>query len=661
MLSVRNILRLLLLLAALAHGGAVAQEAEQPQPPEPAKEAPTIGWADAEAGYAWVQGWLRDEAGVPKDADLPDRATTGLFGVYVTLRDNGKVMGRGQAIRPDMKDAIDKAGGPVQLAPLLAAATRQALKELKGKQTKRALELNINNPELLAIAIMDARKRAQLDIQFGHSLESVVLPRGAPEQAVLSTFAPGYHGLRMAGPLAGKADFAWPAIELSRNNTAPRTIFRLMDLQGYDADELPIVARADGPALQRFAVIHMVRPRQAQPMRQLIRGNVLLQQQVIDGRTIAGLAERVARHLDSHIVTDKRTGQELVHGTYQPSLQRYAPQWADERETALLCYALTRHSRVAIDANLAGDTMLARARRILRIVDQLGPAAAPNALPPKHLTAAFLLLTLCETPVRLTPEQLILRDYLAKALIDLAHPKGGGYRIEKGSDKRLPRASAAVVTAALATYFDSTRSKPLAQPLWNVLTDLVNENQPQESARVGDLLWVAHALDATGDNLAKAQPEPDAAAKTLDQWRKTLANYLELLIEQQIRFKPILGPEDVAGGFILDKPAFPGSPPEPTWQSAMPTALLAFGLRDPAIIPTDQQFGPVLAAGLGARFLGQLIITQHSAYYLRDPEPALGGVRRTLWDNTLYPDCSAIALIALTELQQTLLDLEPDE
>lgn len=620
-----------------------------------------MGWADGEAAYAWVQGWLRDDAGVPNDQDLPDRAVTGLFGVYVTLRDEGRVMGRGQALRTDIKDAIDQPGPPIQLAPLLAAATRQALQELKDKQMKRAIELNIADPELLNLTIMDARKRVQVDIQLGHTLQSIVLPASAPDQAVFSTFAPGYHGLRLAGPLAGKADLAWPAIELSRNNPAPRQIFRLMDLQGYDADELPLVARADGPALQRFAVIHMVRPRPGQPMRQLTRGNVILQQQIIDSRTIAGLAERVARHLDNLIVTDQRTGQELVRGTYQPSLQRYAPQWADERETALLCYALTRHSSVALDAELAGETMLARAKRVLRLVDQLAPAAAPQALPPKHLTAAFLLLTLCETPIRLTPDQLVTRDRLGKALLELAHPEGGGFRVEVGSDKRLSRASAAVVTAALASYYNSTRSKTLAQPLWNVLTDLVKANQAQENARVVDLLWVAHALDAAGDSLAKAQPDPDAAATTLGQWRKTLADYLELLTEQQIRSKPILGPDDVTGGFILEKPAFPASPPEPTWQSAMPTALLAFALRDPAIIPPDQQFGPVLAAGLGARFLGQLIITAPSAFYLRDPEPALGGVRRTLWDNTLYPDCSAITLIALTELQQTLIDLEPEE
>jgi hypothetical protein len=658
MMRQNNTWIVLVAVFALFYTGAVSAQEDASEAEKPAQEAPEVGWADGEAGFGWVQGWLRDKAGVPEDQELPDRAVTGLFGVYVTLRDNGRVMGRGQAIRDDIKDTIDDAGPPIQLAPLLAAATRQALEELKDKQMKRAIELNISDPELLDIAIQDARQRVQLDIQLGHTLQTITVPRAAPEQAVFSTFAPGYHGLRLAGALAGKADFAWPAIELSRNNNAPRQIYRLMDLQGYDADELPIVARADGPALQRFKVIHMVRSKPAQPMRELTRGNVLLQQQVIDSRTISGLAERVAQHLDQLIVTDNRTGNELVKGTYQPSLQRYAPQWSDGRETALLAYALTRYSTIAIDAELAGEAMLARATRVLRLVDQHAKEAVPDGQTPKHLTAAFYLLTLCETPIGLNPDQLQLRNHLAKTLADLQHPDGGGFRIDAENDKTLPRASAAVVTAALAAFYEDTRSKTLAQPLWDVLSDLfkANENNP----RVVDLLWVAHALDAAGPQLAKSQPDPVAAAKTLDTWRKRLADYLDLLTEQQIRAKPLLGPGDVSGGFILEKP-IPGSPPEPTWQSAMPTALLALTLRDPGIIPDDQQFGPVLAAGLGARFLGQLIFTTPSTYYLRDPEPALGGVRRTLWDNTLYPDVSSITLIALAELQQTLLDLEPED
>lgn len=621
-----------------------------------AGDAPRLGWADGEAAFGWVQGWVRSPGGVPEEVDLPGKRVAGLFGVYVTLRDDGRVLGRGQAIREDVAETIDQPGPAVELASLLAAATRQALDELRDKQMKRAVELGITDPELFKQALMEMRERVQVDVQLGHKLESVVLPLDAEDDAVFAGFAPGFHGLRLAGPIAAHADYAWPATELSRNTSPPRMIFRLLERQGYDAEDLPLVARGDGPRLQRFHVLHYVRPRADQPMRGLIRGNMIMQQQVVDGRTIAGLAERTARYLEQLITEDLRTGELVVRGTYQPSAQRYAPKWADDREIALLCYALTRHASIAIDQGVNPGAMRTRAKRTLRIATRLAPRALPEDQPPKHLTAAFILLTLCNTPEPLKPDQLVLRDRIGQALLDLKHPEGGGFRAAPNDDKRLTRASAAVVTAALTAWFDQTRSKTLAQPVWEVIDQLMRANE--DDPRVIDLLWIGQALSKTGPYLAKVQDDPAAAAKALAKWHGMLGDYLELLSEQQVRGRPTFGPEDVIGGFIFN-PAVPGSAPNPDWQSAMPVTLIALGLRDPAIVPSNRVFGPLLSAGLGARFLGQLMITEPSTYYLRDPKPALGGIRNTLWDNTLYPDCASVCLIALAELQYTLDLLEP--
>lgn len=623
-------------------------------------EAPALAVEDGEAAFEWVQGWVRSEKGVPADADLPQRPVSGLFGVYVTLREDGRVLGRGQALREDVSAAIDKPGPAVQLATLAAAATRQALDELRDTQMKRALELKIDEPELFKQALIATRQRVQVDVQLGHNLESIVLPNDGEDGAVFATFAPGFHGLRMASPVAGEPTYAWPATELSRNTSPLRVVLRLLDQQGFDAEDLPLIARADGPALQRFEVMHMVRPGPAQPMRHLIRGNMILQQQVVDGRTISGLAERTARFLDQLIVEDQLDLSLRVRGVYQPSMQRYAPEWSEPRQAALLAYALTRHARVQLDAepDAAGQALLGRVRRALRLIEQMERTAMPEPGKVKHLTAAFMLMTLCESPVNLEPPQLAMRQRLGKALLDLRHPDGGGFRVMAGSDKRLPRASAAVVTAALAIWHAQTGERKHIEPIWSVLSDLMQVNK--EDPRVIDLVWVSHAITRVGERMAKNHPDADKASTDLKAWRKALADYLTLLGEQQILGKPVLGPPDVVGGFIL-KAVPPGSPPNPTWQSAMPLSVIAMGLRDSEIVAPDRTFGPLLTAQLGARFLGQLMITRPSAFYLRDIEPALGGVRNTLWDNTLYPDCSSMVLLALAELQQTLRELEPEE
>lgn len=616
---------------------------------------------EAEAGFGWVEDWVRRGEAVPEDAALPGTQVVGVFGACVTLRADGRVLGRGEAVREDVAAAIGGGGPAVRLAGLLAKATREALAEMRSKQMRRAVDLGINDPDLFDRGFRAARQQVQIDVQIGYGLTSIVLPLEEEQLAVFSQYAPGYHGLRLVGPIAEGGSLAWPATERSRNTSPPRTLFRLLEAQGYDAEDLELVARGDGPRLQRFDAMHLVRTGPDAPLRMLTRGDLVLDRQVIDGRTIAGLAERSARYLDRLVLEEPAgSGRYVVRGSYRPASGRYAPPWADGREAALLSYAMTRHARVAIEAGLAEQAARTRAERGLALALQLLPSASPDAGPMQHLTAAFVLLTLCETPGRLLPEQLVLRDRLGQRLMDLRHPGGGGYRVAADSDTRLSRSSASVVTAALASWHRRTRSKTIAPTVWAVMNELVQVNR--EAPDPVDWYWIAHALqqgEVLAKDVAASDREMDAAdtAKTLGDWRSAQADYLAVLSDAQIRTRPTLGPDDVLGGFVLQD-ARPGSPPNPTWDSALPLGLVAFALREPTVVPENQVTAPLLTAELGARFLGQLMITETLAYDLRNPAPAIGGTRSTLWDSTLSPDASAMTLLALAELQRSLSALE---
>ena len=647
---------LVLVFAARAATAQVAGDGEKPAGDSPAKQGPALERVDAEIAFDWVQAWVRSEDGVPANTDLPENRVTGLFGVYVILREDGKVLGRGQALRSDVDKTIDQPGPPLQMATLLAAATRQALDELQRRHAEEAKERGVDDPKMVKLTLMAKRERLQVDLQLGYKLESIRLPRDSDKGAILNTFAPGFHGLRMDGPLSANADYAWPAVELASNNPPPRQLFRLLKDQGYEADDLPLIAREDGPSLQRFEVLHVVRPRQAQPMRQLVRGGLVLRDQAVDTTILAGLSEYVARYLDALIVYDNNTGQMVVRGVYQPSNDRYLPQVSDDLDSALLGYAVMRHARVAIEAGVGGPTMEARAKRVLRLVNVLTPRALPKDKTPKQLTVAFLLLALCESPIDLQPKQVAVRDRLGAALLALRHAEGG-YSVEAGSEKRLSRPAAAVITHALCAWYEQTRDRKLVVPTWTAMTELMDVNT--DDPKVVDLMWMSLAISKAGPLLAKAQAKPDDAAASLEMWRATMADNLNLLIDQQVFGKPVLGPDDVRGGFIL-RQATPGSPPNPTWQSAMPLTIIATSLRDPDIIDPDNSLGQRLSVNLGARFIGQLIVSESSAYYQRNIDRAIGGVRSTLWDNRLYPDRSALALIALTEVQLTLNKIEAE-
>jgi hypothetical protein len=63
----------------------------------------------------------------------------------------------------------------------------------------------------------------------------------------------------------------------------------------------------------------------------------------------------------------------------------------------------------------------------------------------------------------------------------------------------------------------------------------------------------------------------------------------------------------------------------------------------------------ILSAGLGTRYLAQLMFASPSCFYVRSPDDALGGVRQMLWDNRLSIPPTAMSLLAALELEQTLL------
>lgn len=609
-------------------------------------DGPEIAAADAQPAFEQVERWVRAGA-VP--VDRLKAPMTGVFGVQVILRDEGELIGRGSALRQDVADAIDQLGPEVDLNGLLAIATRSALEDAQDKLKRRAINLDLGRPELFELLLQEFYSRALVDVQIGYGLTSVLLPPAAADDAIFGQFAPGYHGLRMTGPLAPEADLLWPSAILARN-TSPRSQLRqLLDRQGYNIEDLPLIARQGGPQLQRFQVYHIVRASQFQPARPLVRGNLALNQPLIDSRTLDGLVERIARHLEQKTLPAPQRDERLVRGPYHPSYNKVDPELAEPRQVALMCYAMMLHCERQFARDPNNEKNRQRAELVAQVIRRYADTALPGLEQNNHLTTAFMLMALNHGPVTV---DIALRDDLAKAVLAMRHPEGG-FRAVAGQDTRLSRATAAVLTAALAGQAIESNNPAYARAAWLGLAELFRVNQ--DDPKLVDLVWVSTALGRAGDRLAAASDDPDAVAK-LAGYRAFLSEQTELLIDQQIKAAPLLGPDDVVGGFLLS-PAPAGSPPNPTWQSAMPLAIVALSLQDPGIIEPDRVHGPILALGLGARFINQLLLTRTNGYYLRDLAMADGGVRNTLWDNTLYLDCSSMSLIALTQFQSALDEL----
>ena len=83
-------------------------------------------------------------------------------------------------------------------------------------------------------------------------------------------------------------------------------------------------------------------------------------------------------------------------------------------------------------------------------------------------------------------------------------------------------------------------------------------------------------------------------------------------------------------------------------------ASFAQAVRTSYVLGEGEQLEWILSAGLGSRFLAQLMFDTPNCFYVRSPDDARGGVRLMLWDNRLYITPTAMALLATLELERTL-------
>ncbi len=263
---------------------------------------------------------------------------------------------------------------------------------------------------------------------------------------------------------------------------------------------------------------------------------------------------------------------------------------------------------------------------------------------------SLVMLTLLEVDEARFDQPLLdrLRDALAETVA--VGPDGAALPRIGGRPVTRPVASlmAAALSAAAATTPDPDRDGPAAalrDALWRVAF---------EKPEVLGLYWLALAHEQAS---AADVGEPDPADA---QTAQRLGDLVDKLIRQQVIEPPELGPDDVLGGFVLQRVA-PGAPPTPDWRTAPLLGFLAVAMRDEQITQGRDAYGWLLTASLAARFVAQLTMDRPSCFYARNPADAVGGVRLALWDNTLAIEPNAASLLALVELQETIARLEaPD-
>lgn len=635
---------LCLLLAPIAAAAAADQK--------PLLEAPLVDWSVGRSMHQQIASWVKNDK-VERDVSARPVLVCGVAGVRVTLRFMGITVAIGDAMVP----ADTRPESAVDLRDLAARATDAALIGYREERDRVSTKAPAG-PDNAKPAAQAKREPLllEVDLQIAHSPTDILLPESAPAKAIYYQFAAGHHALRMTSTSTPPVvSMIWPSNAIAANLLPPSQINQLLSDAGYTVTDIltiaPKISRDGGPRLQRFEVIHLVRPFDGQPVIQLTRGNELIPHNAIDGRTVDSMGQRLAQHLTHRIILEGPEPGSLVN-TYHPTSDRYDPGEASLAETALAAYAMSRRAAMLGKPDPNGLEFM-NLREKARVVTSYLRKSLVNTKPDQgdNEARALLLLTLIESPF--FAELKVDRDKLGAALMSL--PLSKGQFLHPGTGARYAPEVQALIALSLTALYEQTRDPKLAAVIEPLLTTLWSTKYATEDL-LPVLPWLTHA-SIRMHQLQSGQADEQARAFERQRWAarsEAIQSMLELLDKKLVDTRPALGPDDVIGGYDLINETREGAP-TPDWRSAYALAFQSYVAVQKELMEDRRMVQLKFNATLTVRFLAQLMIDEPSCYYVRGSRrDALHGVRFALWDNRLAVKPTAMTLLAVTELQEAV-------
>ncbi len=546
---------------------------------------------DVVAAWAAVREWVND-------FDLPaleDPAAAvplrGARGACVILRQSGRVVGIG----------VDASGGDL----MVRRAAGRALGQVLGDPAVAALPKEMTGRIGIALT---------LELEAAGTLQPLL---GATFEAVAGQLEPGLDGVAMRRGEAVAMLFPAQMRAIDAAGRAERLRPGLATDLGLSPRPLADLVRRFDLSMYRFSTTDLAQATPEAPPFPTWRGDVVVSDAQVTPRAIAAFADGIVNHLVESL---SPPGEPLgVRGSYRPAADDYEPLVAPPADQALVAWALLRYARSpGADADGA-----ARAREAgVKVLEELR-RVAPGEDDPFADAAAAATFVLAAAEA-------------GDAWTDREAEDAAARRILSSLGAELPphvqAMTAAAVTARLGRDpgIDAQVARRALDAAWS---------SAPEAQHVSLLPWLgwteAAYASATGGRNARAA-DLRRLRDELDAVRAGAAGH------------PC--PPDLAGGLVLTGSG--GS--RPTAQTLRPAAYLASMLRDREL--TDPQEA---AAALGhlletARFAIQLSVRDDSAWCLRNPGRALGGVRAATWEAEQPVAAQALGLVFAAEMLESM-------
>jgi hypothetical protein len=398
----------------------------------------------------------------------------------------------------------------------------------------------------------------------------------------------------------------------------------------FDDDRLsvatasPQTIRDGGYTVLRFRTVHMAQFDEGEPPRFLSRGGRIVERTALTRpAAIADLGVRMIEHL----VGRRWPGIEPLGlmGDYQPVTGLHRPLIANRLEQSLAAAALLRASKspslpeaTRTLARSVGVELL----RELAVVEE----EREEPLGDDPLAAAMTVWAMSMVPAGGSNDAMVALRGASRQTLANAYNTGSGF------DPSVPETGLGLLALGLT----STDTPPA------VADAAIREVFGRVG--IGSLVGQMPYLFFAERDLAKRRkldgPLPSAPA---------LLEMRAQVLEQGMLGRGDLDAEDydLAGGIVFTR----ARSPLPSSQSLRPIAALAGMMRDPWLTePSSPEWARLLLKQLElTRFVAQLTASEAEGHMYADADKALGGVRASLWDQTMPTEATALGLISVCE------------
>ena len=568
---------------------------------------------DAIATHETVRSWVRDWSMPDEDAAGGENALglPPVWGAGVTIRLDGRVLARGSWIAMD---------GPTTRAVWNAAG--------EAVRAGRAALPSANDA-------LDGERFAAMGERATVSVEFYAQPVPIPPEELGLPFAgcsPGAEALVVR--VADRTDVVGVDAQLTRGSDPARELAAMAtSITGAGETALKPIAELidDGYTFLRAPVLHVAMPFPGAAPVFLDRGGNTVAGEAIRSRMLRETADLMAAHLRSRIWPGvERYG---IGGDLNAVTGAVETVSAEPFDQAMSAMALMAHARLrTADAPASGQA----GNKVLLDLATVEPGEETPWSGAVAAAGTIAALAMLDPDIRAgDPAYEILRVRCLDTL-------RGTFDPDTGFAEDVTRSAYGLVAWAhvRAMGLDASFTRELADAA--VRRAFRETPSSGLAAQMPFLAWADIELHPEGE-LPSAQALIAMRAQVFEyqlHWRD---------------LRPI--DRDLAGGVVFTR----SSAALPTWHTLRPMAGIATLLGDERTTP-----GGIASTGVARelvvlsdalRFTRQLVMSGDALYLARNPSQSNGGVRRALWEPTLAPEASAIALLTVCEALDSMGEL----